>query len=195
MWASLRPATWDSVGAGAGSVIGLSAAGAVAWSFGEFFQVYHFTLVLAFIGAGMATSIAIRRTRRDCIAKTRMIAGSAALGFLCGLVGGVLANELAGALFRRELAIAAWSMTGAMLGLTLSAWFEDRELLPASCGGLFAGMVAGWLLFDPFASLFQVMIEAAGFGFSFRIAVTVADSVLGSGGLLDASSGRNGGWR
>ena len=92
MWASLRPAIWDSVGAAAGSVIGFSVAGAAAWSFGEFFRFYHFALVLAFIGTGVATSTAIRRTRHDRVDKARMIAISAAVGFLCGLVGGVLAN-------------------------------------------------------------------------------------------------------
>jgi hypothetical protein len=155
----------------------------------------HFTLVLACIGAGVAASAAIRHAIHHdrSSANARIIAGGLGLGLVSGLVGGVLANEFSAALFGREYAIAAWGITGGTLGLTLAVWFEDLDPLPASSGGLCAGLLSGWLLFDPFANIIEIAMEAAGLGFSLGIAITVADSVLGNHSLPIASRLHDGG--
>jgi hypothetical protein len=195
IWTSLQVGMWNAAGAATGSMIGLAVASAAVWSFGDFFQLYHFTLVLACIGAGVAASVAIRHAIHHdrSSANARIIAGGLGLGLVSGLVGGVLANELSAALFGREFAIAAWGITGGTLGLTLAVWFEDLDPLPASSGGLCAGLLSGWLLFDPFANIIEIAMEAAGLGFSLGIAITVADSVLGNHSLPIASRLHDGG--
>jgi hypothetical protein len=160
---------------------GLAAAGAAARAFGDFFQFYHFTLVLACMGACVAASMVVTQAfcRGRAFADVRSILAAAGLGFCSGLAGGIVAQELHPDVLGNHFAIAAWGITGGFLGLIHASWLENIEPVPALCGGLGAGMTAGWLLFDPFAEFLDLAIEAGELGFLFGATIIFADGVLG----------------
>lgn len=163
-------------GAVAGTLCGLVVGDAAAQAFGDAIQFYHFAVVLAFIGAGMAIGIIIAHARLEEVALApAAILAAATWGSASGLAGFVIAAELAPASHAADFAAVAWGVMGGLLGWTIVMLLDRYALVPTIGGGMTAGVAVGWLFFDPTASSAQIIATTAVLGFVVSAIIALAD--------------------
>jgi hypothetical protein len=164
-------------GAVAGALCGLVVGGAAARAFPEPMQFYHFAVVLAFIGAGIAVGMIVAHavTLERMIPAPSTILAAATWGAASGFAGFVIAEELAPGSHAAAFAAVAWGVMGGFLGWTIAILFDRCRLIPAIGGGLTAGAAVGWLFFDPAAPLIEIVTQAAALGFVISTMIMLAD--------------------
>jgi hypothetical protein len=148
-------------GAAVSVLCGLVVAGSAARAFGDPFQFYHFAVVLAFVGAGIATGTMIAHAvgAGRLFANLGAIRGAAAGGAVSAIAGCVIAQELLPASHVGNFAVVAWGAMGGFLGLIIGMLRDGHRPVLAGVGGMTAGAAAGWLLFDPHAQLAGIVID------------------------------------
>lgn len=163
-------------GAVAGTLCGLVVGDAAAQAFGDPIQFYHFAIVLAFIGAGMAIGMIIAHASAERVTpEPAAILAAAMWGFASGLAGFVIAAELAPASHAADFAAVAWGVMGGFLGWTIVMLLDRYGLIPTIGGGMTAGAAVGWLFFDPTASVIQIVTTTAAVGFVVPATIVLAD--------------------
>jgi hypothetical protein len=165
-------------GAVAGALGGLLVGDAVAQSFGDPIQIYHFAVMLAFIGAGIAIGMIIPNTVSLVRLEPFSILAAATWGAASGVGGFVIAVELVPGSHAADFAVVAWGAMGAFLGWTIAMLLDRHRLIPTIGGGLAAGAAVGWLFFDPAAQLIDIVTEAAVLGFVIPTIIMLADMLF-----------------
>jgi hypothetical protein len=167
-------------GAVAGTLSGLLVGDAAAQSFGDPIQFYHFTVVLAFIGAGIAIGIIVANTAslKLAVVEPFSILAAATWGAASGVGGFVIAAELVPGSHAADFAAVAWGAMGGFLGWTIAMLLDRHRLIPTVGGGLAAGAAVGWLFFDSAAQLIDIVTEAAVFGFAVPATIMLADILV-----------------
>jgi hypothetical protein len=163
-------------GAIAGALFGLLAGDVAAQAFGDPIQFYHFAVVLAFIGAGIAVgTIVAYAVNLERVVLPSAILAAATWGSAAGLAGFVIAAELVPGSHAADFAAVAWGVMGAFLGWTIVMLFDRYRLIPTMGGGMTAGAAVGWLFFNPAAQSIGIVAEAAVIGFVIPIMIVLAD--------------------
>jgi hypothetical protein len=156
-----------AVGAVAGVLCGLVVADLTAQAFGDPFQFYHFAVVLAFVGAGIATGTLIADvvSREQTAPDVGSILTAATFGSASAVTGCVIAQELLPFSRAPDFATIAWGSMGGFLGWTIAMLVDRYSLIRAACGGMIGGVAVGWMFFDPAAQLVDIVMETAVLGF------------------------------
>jgi hypothetical protein len=172
-------------GAVVGVLCGLAVADSAARAFGDPVQFYHFAVVLAFIGAGIAigTLTAHAVSVEHAIPTIGSILAAAAYGSASAVASCVIAQELLPHSHAADFAAVAWGAMGGFLGLTTGVLVDRYRPIRAGWSGVTAGAVVGWLLFDPAAQLRGVVMEAAALGFLIPAMIVLTDICCIKGSL------------
>jgi len=163
-------------GAVAGVVCGLVVSDAAAQIFGDPFQFYHFAVVLAGVGAGIAIGMIVAPAlslERTAVEISSILA-AATWGSASALAGFVIAEELVPASHAADFAAVAWGAMGGFLCWTVAILFDRCRLIPAMAGGMTAGAAVGWLLFDPTAQVIGILAQTAVLGFAIPATIWLA---------------------
>jgi hypothetical protein len=165
-------------GAVAGVFCGLIAADSAARAFGDPFQFYHFAVVLAFVGAGIAIGMIIAHalSLERVVLNPSSILAAATWGSACALAGFVIAEELAPGSHAADFTTVAWGAMGGFLGWTVAMLLDRYRLIPAVGGGMTAGALVGWLFFDPTAQVIDIVTTGAALGFLIPATIVLSDS-------------------
>jgi hypothetical protein len=155
-----------ATGAVAGVLCGLVVADLTAQAFKDPFQFYHFPVVLAFVGAGIATGTLIADTvLEQAVPCVGSFLAAATFGSASAVAGCVIAQELLPFSRGVDFATVAWGSMGGFLGWTIALLVDRYSLIPAACGGMIGGVAAGWMFFDPAAQLVDIVMQTAVLGF------------------------------
>ena len=119
-------------GAVAGSLCGLIVGDAAAQAFAEPMQFYHFAVVLAFMGAGIAIgTIIANAVSLDRVLPAASSSLAAAIwGSAAGVAGFVIAAELVPGSHAAAFAAVAWGAMGGFLGWTMAMLLGRYRLIP-----------------------------------------------------------------
>lgn len=164
-------------GAVAAALCGLVVGDAAAQAFGDPIQFYHFAVVLAFIGSGIAIGMIIAHavSLERVVLGLSSILAAATWGSASGVAGFVIAEELVPGSHAADFAAVAWGAMGGFLGWTIALLLDRYRLIPAIGGGTTAGAAVGWLFFDPTAQVIDIITVGAALGFLIPATIVLTD--------------------
>jgi hypothetical protein len=123
-----------------GVLCGLILADSAAQVFGDLFQFYHFAVVLACVGAGIAIGMTIADavSQRRVVLEPSSIFAAATWGSASAVAGFVIAEELVLGSHAADFAAVAWGAMGGFLGWAITMLFDRCRLVQAAGSGVAA---------------------------------------------------------